>query len=71
MDHFHPEKKKTAVKSIRILATYLVLLILFFFILCVLIISQSFNDYCRDDIEDEQYLFEGVKLTEAEYSELR
>lgn len=26
---------------------------------------------CRDDIEDEQYLFEGVKLTEAEYKELR
>ncbi|XP_038688523.1 pre-mRNA-splicing factor ATP-dependent RNA helicase DEAH1 [Tripterygium wilfordii] len=25
----------------------------------------------RDDIEDEQYLFEGVKLTEAEYRELR
>ncbi|XP_057429389.1 pre-mRNA-splicing factor ATP-dependent RNA helicase DEAH1 [Lotus japonicus] len=25
----------------------------------------------RDDIEDEQYLFEGVKLTEAEQSELR
>ncbi|XP_027338668.1 pre-mRNA-splicing factor ATP-dependent RNA helicase DEAH1-like isoform X2 [Abrus precatorius] len=25
----------------------------------------------RDDIEDEQYLFEGVKLSEAEYRELR
>ncbi|KAI5648272.1 hypothetical protein M9H77_34277 [Catharanthus roseus] len=25
----------------------------------------------RDDIEDEQYLFDGVKLTEAEYRELR
>ncbi|KAK7279646.1 hypothetical protein RJT34_24702 [Clitoria ternatea] len=25
----------------------------------------------RDDIEDEQYLFEGVKLTEAEYRKLR
>ncbi|XP_028105903.1 pre-mRNA-splicing factor ATP-dependent RNA helicase DEAH1-like [Camellia sinensis] len=25
----------------------------------------------RDDIEDEQYLFDGVKLTEAEYGELR
>lgn len=25
----------------------------------------------RDDIEDEQYLFEGVKLTDAEYRELR
>lgn len=25
----------------------------------------------RDDIEDEQYLFEGVKLTEAEYREFR
>ncbi|KAI7987830.1 Pre-mRNA-splicing factor ATP-dependent RNA helicase DEAH1 [Camellia lanceoleosa] len=24
----------------------------------------------RDDIEDEQYLFDGVKLTEAEYGEL-
>lgn len=27
--------------------------------------------YDRDDIEDEQYLFEGVKLTEAEYREYR
>ncbi|KAK4264508.1 hypothetical protein QN277_025671 [Acacia crassicarpa] len=26
-------------------------------------------DELRDDIEDEQYLFEGVKLTEAEYKE--
>ncbi|CAL5374411.1 unnamed protein product [Camellia sinensis] len=25
----------------------------------------------RDDIEDEQYLFDGVKLTKAEYGELR
>nr|POE90861.1 putative pre-mrna-splicing factor atp-dependent rna helicase deah6 [Quercus suber] len=25
----------------------------------------------RDDIEDEEYLFDGVKLTEAEYGELR
>ncbi|RDY02731.1 Pre-mRNA-splicing factor ATP-dependent RNA helicase DEAH1, partial [Mucuna pruriens] len=24
----------------------------------------------RDDIEDEQYLFDGVKLSEAEYREL-
>ncbi|KAL2346542.1 hypothetical protein Fmac_000542 [Flemingia macrophylla] len=29
------------------------------------------HGYCRDDIEDEQYLFEGVKLSEAEYRELR
>ncbi|KAI9079448.1 hypothetical protein K1719_038530 [Acacia pycnantha] len=28
-------------------------------------------DELRDDIEDEQYLFEGVKLTEAEYNEFR
>ena len=29
-------------------------------------------DVClRDDIEDEQYLFDGVKLTEAEQRELR
>ncbi|KAK4277828.1 hypothetical protein QN277_015763 [Acacia crassicarpa] len=28
-------------------------------------------DELRDDIEDEQYLFEGVKLTEAEYKEFR
>ncbi|XLU26835.1 hypothetical protein S245_062901, partial [Arachis hypogaea] len=25
----------------------------------------------RDNIEDEQYLFEGVKLTKAKYRELR
>lgn len=33
--------------------------------------EQKKLDELRDDIEDEQYLFEGVKLTEAEYRELR
>jgi hypothetical protein len=27
--------------------------------------------YCRDDIEDEQYLFADVKLSEVEQRELR
>ncbi|KAH6810279.1 RNA helicase family protein [Perilla frutescens var. frutescens] len=33
--------------------------------------EQKKLEELRDDIEDEQYLFEGVKLTEAEYRELR
>ncbi|PIN17313.1 mRNA splicing factor ATP-dependent RNA helicase [Handroanthus impetiginosus] len=33
--------------------------------------EQKKLDELRDDIEDEQYLFEGVKLSEAEYRELR
>ncbi|XP_054805556.1 pre-mRNA-splicing factor ATP-dependent RNA helicase DEAH1-like isoform X1 [Prosopis cineraria] len=33
--------------------------------------EQKKLDELRDDIEDEQYLFEGVKLTEAEYREFR
>lgn len=34
--------------------------------------SYHFHYAClRDDIEDEQYLFDGVQLTEAEYRELR
>lgn len=33
--------------------------------------EQKKLEEIRDDIEDEQYLFEGVKLTEAEYRELR
>lgn len=33
--------------------------------------EQKKLDELRDDIEDEQYLFDGVKLTEAEYRELR
>ncbi|KAL0335570.1 UNVERIFIED_CONTAM: Pre-splicing factor ATP-dependent RNA helicase DEAH1 [Sesamum radiatum] len=33
--------------------------------------EQKKLDELKDDIEDEQYLFEGVKLTEAEYRELR
>lgn len=32
--------------------------------------EQKKLDELRDDIEDEQYLFDGVKLTEAEYREL-
>ncbi|XP_016652011.1 PREDICTED: pre-mRNA-splicing factor ATP-dependent RNA helicase DEAH1-like [Prunus mume] len=32
--------------------------------------EQKKLEEIRDDIEDEQYLFDGVKLTEAEYSEL-
>ncbi|KAG5046435.1 hypothetical protein JHK86_015841 [Glycine max] len=34
-------------------------------------IRRTEHGHCRDDIEDEQYLFEGVKLSEAEYRELR
>ncbi|KAB5524491.1 hypothetical protein DKX38_022240 [Salix brachista] len=33
--------------------------------------EQKKLEEIRDDIEDEQYLFDGVKLTEAEYHELR
>ncbi|XP_034925449.1 pre-mRNA-splicing factor ATP-dependent RNA helicase DEAH1 isoform X1 [Populus alba] len=33
--------------------------------------EQKKLEEIRDDIEDEQYLFDGVKLTEAEYRELR
>ncbi|XP_042002540.1 pre-mRNA-splicing factor ATP-dependent RNA helicase DEAH1-like isoform X2 [Salvia splendens] len=33
--------------------------------------EQKKLEELRDDIEDEQYLFEGVKLTEVEYQELR
>ncbi|PON70342.1 RNA helicase, ATP-dependent DEAH box [Trema orientale] len=33
--------------------------------------EQKKLEEIRDDIEDEQYLFEGVKLTEAEYRDLR
>ncbi|KAF7113227.1 hypothetical protein RHSIM_RhsimUnG0148700 [Rhododendron simsii] len=33
--------------------------------------EEKIVDQLRDDIEDEQYLFDGVKLTEAEYRELR
>ncbi|XP_030938377.1 pre-mRNA-splicing factor ATP-dependent RNA helicase DEAH1-like isoform X1 [Quercus lobata] len=33
--------------------------------------EQKKLEELRDDIEDEQYLFDGVKLTEAEYRELR
>lgn len=33
--------------------------------------EQKKLEELRDDIEDEQYLFEGVKLSEAEYRELR
>ncbi|KAF5176463.1 Pre-mrna-splicing factor atp-dependent rna helicase, partial [Thalictrum thalictroides] len=33
--------------------------------------EQKKMEEIRDDIEDEQYLFDGVKLTEAEYRELR
>ncbi|CAK9147996.1 unnamed protein product [Ilex paraguariensis] len=33
--------------------------------------EQKKLEEIRDDIEDEQYLFEGVKLTEAEHRELR
>ncbi|XP_022739034.1 pre-mRNA-splicing factor ATP-dependent RNA helicase DEAH1 isoform X2 [Durio zibethinus] len=33
--------------------------------------EQKKLEELRDDIEDEQYLFDGVKLTEAEYLELR
>ncbi|KAJ4713153.1 ATP-dependent RNA helicase [Melia azedarach] len=33
--------------------------------------EQKKLEEIRDDIEDEQYLFEGVKLTDAEYRELR
>uniref|UniRef100_A0A6N2KNV3 Uncharacterized protein n=1 Tax=Salix viminalis TaxID=40686 RepID=A0A6N2KNV3_SALVM len=32
--------------------------------------EQKKLEEIRDDIEDEQYLFDGVKLTEAEYHEL-
>ncbi|KAL5159153.1 Pre-mRNA-splicing factor ATP-dependent RNA helicase DEAH1 [Glycine soja] len=34
-------------------------------------IRRTKHCHCIDDIEDEQYLFEGVKLSEAEYRELR
>ena len=33
--------------------------------------EQKKVEELRDDIEDEEYLFDGVKLTEAEYGELR
>ncbi|XP_062168668.1 pre-mRNA-splicing factor ATP-dependent RNA helicase DEAH1-like [Alnus glutinosa] len=33
--------------------------------------EQKKMEELRDDIEDEQYLFDGVKLTEVEYRELR
>ncbi|XP_057473852.1 pre-mRNA-splicing factor ATP-dependent RNA helicase DEAH1 [Actinidia eriantha] len=33
--------------------------------------EQKKLEELRDDIEDEQYLFDGVKLTEAEYREMR
>ncbi|CAH9057308.1 unnamed protein product [Cuscuta epithymum] len=33
--------------------------------------EQKKLDELRDEIEDEQYLFDGVKLTEAEYKEMR
>ncbi|KAL6962421.1 Pre-mRNA-splicing factor ATP-dependent RNA helicase DEAH1, partial [Sarracenia purpurea var. burkii] len=33
--------------------------------------EQKKLEELRDDIEDEQYLFDGVKLTDAEYRELR
>ncbi|XP_058195570.1 pre-mRNA-splicing factor ATP-dependent RNA helicase DEAH1 [Rhododendron vialii] len=33
--------------------------------------EEKIVNQLRDDIEDEQYLFDGVKLTEAEYRELR
>ncbi|XP_027123535.1 pre-mRNA-splicing factor ATP-dependent RNA helicase DEAH1 [Coffea arabica] len=33
--------------------------------------EQKKLEELRDDIEDEQYLFDGVKLTEAEYRDLR
>lgn len=33
--------------------------------------SNNASEYHRDEIEDEQYLFDGVKLTEAEYREQR
>ncbi|KAG5543089.1 hypothetical protein RHGRI_015989 [Rhododendron griersonianum] len=33
--------------------------------------EEKILDQLRDDIEDEQYLFNGVKLTEAEYRKLR
>lgn len=53
-----------------------------FILIIILIVYHNYCQYIllslissfvshRDDIEDEQYLFEGVKLTEAEYRELR
>jgi hypothetical protein len=42
-----------------------------FFLNLLVEIDNLLHDYCRDDIEDEQYLFDGVKLSEVEQRELR
>lgn len=45
---------------------------MYFYNLCLPFLLFLIMYVCfRDDIEDEQYLFDGVKLTEAEYRELR
>lgn len=51
--------------------SFVIIIILLFFLLFASLTSCSFVIHLRDEIEDEQYLFEGVKLTEAEHKELR